>query len=91
MSIARDQVERLSFMKKEFSRAIDEAIAALVEIEVRSQSQEWWDYAEENDYDVDELMILAADRLDYMEQHYNDAYVSLYLDDIAYNDLEDIL
>lgn len=85
------QASKLMEMKKEFNRAVDEAIAALCVIEERSKSQEWLDYADEYEYDVNDLMEIAIDRLDHVEQYYNETYTYLYLDDIAYNDLEDLL
>lgn len=86
-----NQIERLVAMKEEFSRAIDEAIAALNDIDERSKSQEWLDYVEEYGFDEDDLMDVAMDRLEFAEQHYNEAYTHLYVDDIAFYPFDDIL
>lgn len=86
-----NQIERLIAMKEEFSRAIDEAIANLNEIDERSKSQEWLDYAEEYGFDVDDLMDVAMDRLETAEQDYNVAYSNMYVGDFTYRSFDDIL
>lgn len=91
MNKVENQIERLLGMKKEFDRAIDEAITALKDIEERSKTQEWLDYAEEYGYEEGDLIFSACDRLDEMECYYNRAYELSYLDDIAYSPLEEIL
>lgn len=91
MSKVENQIEKLIAMKKEFDRAIDEAIAVLEDIEERSKSQEWLDYAEEYGFDERELMDFACNRLYDMECYYNRAYELLYLDDITYCPFDEIL
>lgn len=86
-----NQIETLTAMKAEFSRAIDEAIAALYVIEERAKTQEWLDYAEEYGFEEDDLMDAAFTTLDDMEYHYDEAYAHLYIDDIAYLPLEKVL
>lgn len=91
MRKVENQVVRFLDMKKEFNRAVDEAIAALKDIEERSKSEEWLEYAEEYGFDTDELMNLTHDRINDMICYYNRTYEHLYLDDIAYNPLDEIL
>ena len=91
MRTVENQIEKLITMKKEFSRAVDEAIAALYVIEERAKTQEWFDYMEEYDFAKDDLIDAAFTTLDDMEYHYNEAYAHLYIDDIAYRPLEEVL
>jgi hypothetical protein len=69
-------------MKREFLAAIKEAEERLDTIEKRVNEMDGY---------ADDLVDMTKDRLDDAFRYYDDTYAHLYLDDFAYNDIDDII